>query len=203
MHIPDGILTRPTMIVSTTAIAAIGIALGLRKMDYNRIHYVGVIAAILFITSLFHVHIGPTSSHLLLAGLSGLLLGWAVFPAVFAALLLQLFLFGFGGITSLGFNVLSLGIPAVICYYLFQPAISKTSNLRYVFWLAALAGMAGVLICCIIVGAALLLCEHGFAGIAVAIIVSHLPVMIIEGLITGSVICFIKKVRPRLLEKND
>ena len=43
----------------------------------------------IFVASLVHVPVGPSSMHLVLNGLLGLLLGWAAFPAILVGLLLQ------------------------------------------------------------------------------------------------------------------
>ncbi|MCV6597055.1 MAG: cobalt transporter CbiM, partial [Mangrovicoccus sp.] len=103
MHIVDGALSNPVVIGGAIA-AAGGIAMGLRSLDLDRIPTAGVLSAAFFVASLIHVPIGPSSVHLILNGLAGLLLGWAAFPALFVGLLLQAVFFGFGGLTVLGIN---------------------------------------------------------------------------------------------------
>ena len=46
--------------------------------------------------------------HLILNGLLGMLLGWAAFPSIFVALMLQAILFQYGGITVLGVNTFNM-----------------------------------------------------------------------------------------------
>ena len=96
MHIADGVLSGPVL-AATGGLAVAGIAIGLSKMDYEKVPRVGILAAAFFTASLIHVPIGPSSAHLVLNGLIGFLLGWAAFPAVGIALLLQAIMFGFGG----------------------------------------------------------------------------------------------------------
>ena len=105
MHISEGVLSGPVLI-SGGALAAVGTAIGLRKLDYDHIAKAGMLSAAFFVASLVHVPIGPANAHLVLNGLVGLLLGWAAFPAILVALVLQAVLFQFGGITVLGVNTI-------------------------------------------------------------------------------------------------
>ena len=72
---------------------------------------VAILAAAFFVGSLIHVPIGPSSVHLILNGLLGMLLGWAAFPSIFVALMLQAILFQYGGITVLGVNTFKIIVP--------------------------------------------------------------------------------------------
>ncbi|WVM90120.1 energy-coupling factor ABC transporter permease [Halopseudomonas pachastrellae] len=82
--------------------------------------------AAFFIASTVHVPVGVGSVHLVLNGLAGLLLGWSVFPLFFVALLLQAALFSFGGFMVLGANLLTMAVPAVLCHLLLAPWLSDT-----------------------------------------------------------------------------
>ncbi len=112
MHISEGILSGPVLISGAT-LAAAGTAVGLKKLDYDRIAQSGILAASFFVAALIHVPVGPSSVHLILNGIVGLLLGWAAFPIILVALLLQAVLFQFGGITTLGVNTVIMALPAV------------------------------------------------------------------------------------------
>lgn len=101
MHISEGVLSAPVLI-SGGVLAAAGTMIGLKKIDYDHIARVGILSASFFVASLVHVPIGPANAHLIMNGVVGLLLGWAVFPAILVALLLQVVFFQFGGITTLG-----------------------------------------------------------------------------------------------------
>ncbi|MGD8881735.1 MAG: energy-coupling factor ABC transporter permease, partial [Desulfobacterales bacterium] len=92
MHISEGVLSGPVLI-SGGALTAAGTAIGLKKLDYDRIAQAGILAAAFFVASLIHVPIGPANAHLILNGLVGLLLGWAAFPVILVALVLQAVLF--------------------------------------------------------------------------------------------------------------
>ena len=66
--------------------AAAGRAVSLRRLDYDHLSKVAVLSATFFVASLIHFPIGPTSFHLTLNGLIGVILGWAAFPALLAHL---------------------------------------------------------------------------------------------------------------------
>lgn len=108
MHISEGVLS-PAVLGAGAVLAAAGIVIGLRKLDYGRLMTVAILAAAFFVGSLIHVPIGPSSVHLILNGLLGMLLGWAAFPSIFVALMLQAILFQYGGITVLGREYLQYG----------------------------------------------------------------------------------------------
>lgn len=196
MHISEGVLSWP-ILASGAALAAAGMAVGLKKLDYDRIAQAGILSASFFVASLVHVPIGPSSVHLILNGLVGLLLGWAAVPAIVVALILQAILFQYGGITTLGVNTVIMAGPAVICYLVFAPMMSKKPQIAF---LAAFAvGFFSVMIGGIIVGLALMFTEKNFFEVAALVIAAHIPIMIIEGFVTAFCVSFLKKVQPSLL----
>jgi cobalt/nickel transport system permease protein len=196
MHISEGVLSGPVLL-SGAALAAAGTAIGLKKLDYDDIARTGMLSGVFFVASLVHVPLGPTSVHLILNGIVGLLLGWAAFPAILVALALQAVFFQFGGITTLGVNTLIMALPAVVCYYLFAPPLRCC---RIVALTAAFAcGFSAVLMGGVIVGLALMFTEEKFFEVAAAVLAAHFPVMIIEGIVTALCVAFLKKVQPSML----
>ena len=196
MHISEGILSGPVLI-SGAAMAAVGTAIGLKKLDYDRIAQTGILAACFFVASLIHFPIGFSSVHLILNGIVGLLLGWAAFPAILVALTLQAMFFQFGGITTLGVNIIIMAMPAVICYFLFGPLITRKSSVSMPAAFAC--GFFSVFISSIIVGIALMFTEEEFLKISAMVVIAHLPVMIIEGIVTAFCVAFLQKVQPEML----
>jgi cobalt/nickel transport system permease protein len=196
MHISEGILSGPVLI-SGAALAAAGTAIGLKKLDYDRIPQTGILSAAFFVASLIHVPVGPSSVHLILNGIVGLMLGWCAFPAILIALVLQALFFQFGGITVLGVNTIIMAFPAIICYYLFFPLIQKNNAVSGAA--AFCCGFFSVLLSALLMSVSLIFTEEKFFEVTVLVIASHLPVMIIEGIITSFCILFIKKVKPDLL----
>jgi cobalt/nickel transport system permease protein len=196
MHISEGVLSG-TVLVSGAALAAAGTAIGLKKLDYDQIARSGMLSGVFFVASLIHVPLGPTSVHLIMNGIVGLLLGWAAFPVILVALALQAVFFQFGGITTLGVNTLIMALPAVVGYYLFSPLLRRGPAAAMTGAFAC--GFMAVLVGGIIVGLALMFTEEKFFEVAAAVLAAHLPVMIIEGIVTALCVAFLKKVQPSIL----
>jgi cobalt/nickel transport system permease protein len=196
MHISEGVLSGPVLI-SGMVLAAAGTAIGLKKLDYDRIARAGILSAAFFVASLIHFPIGPSSVHLILNGIVGLLLGWTAFPAILVALTLQAIIFQFGGITTLGVNTIIMALPALICYYLFGPLIHKKPSISVSASFAC--GFFSVLISALIVGVALIFTEENFLTVSAMLVITHLPLMIIEGIVTVFCLAFLKKVQPTML----
>lgn len=198
MHISEGVLSAPVLI-SGAAMAAFGTAVGYRKLDYESIPQVAVLSAAFFIAALIHVPIGPSSVHLILNGLMGLLLGWVAFPAILVGLLLQAILFQYGGLTSLGVNTVTMAVPAVICFYMFRAGV-RNEKTGICLASAFLCGSLSVLLGSLLVALALVSTGEAFFTIAKVIVVAHIPIMIIEGIISAACVKFLKKVKPEILE---
>jgi cobalt/nickel transport system permease protein len=197
MHISEGVLSAPVLFTGA-ALAAAGVSVGLKKMDYEKIPQVAVLSSAFFVASLIHVPVGPSSVHLIINGINGLLLGWLCFPSILVALALQAILFQFGGITVLGVNTVNMALPGVICYYLFSRLVNQER--RLVSLTAAFAcGFLSVFFSGILVASSLLFTEQSFISVAKLIIVAHLPVMIIEGIITLFCVAFLQRVKPEVL----
>jgi cobalt/nickel transport system permease protein len=196
MHISEGVLNAPVLITGAVITLA-GTAAGLKQMDYDRIAHVGVLAAAFFVASLIHINVGPSSAHLILNGMLGLLLGWAAFPAILVALILQSVFFQFGGITTLGVNTMLMALPAVICYYAFRKMIHGSPVLAMIGSFSC--GFVSVLLSALLLGLSLIFTEENFWSLAGLIIAANLPVMVIEGIITVFCITFLKKVHPEML----
>ncbi len=198
MHISEGVLSAPVLI-SGGILTAAGVYLGLRKLDNKKIPLVALISAAFFVASLIHVPLGPTSVHLILNGLAGILLGWAAFPAILIGLFLQAILFQFGGITTLGVNTFNMAFPAIIVYYFY--IVFKHSKNKYIIIIVEyLSGFLSVFLSAILVGASLFFTGQSFFKVAELTVIAHIPVMIIEGFITLVIVEFLKKVKPEMLE---
>jgi len=196
MHISEGVLSGP--VLATGAVFAIaGTHIGLKKIEYDHIVHVSILASAFFVASLIHVNIGPASVHLILNGVVGLLLGFAAIPAILTALLLQAVFFQFGGITTLGVNVVVMAFPAVLAHYMFLPMLGKSSTLT--FTAGFLAGLLSILFSSILLGMALWFTNQNFFEISITIIAAYMPVMIIEGIVTGFCLAFLLKVYPEII----
>ncbi|MDY6906423.1 MAG: cobalt transporter CbiM [Thermodesulfobacteriota bacterium] len=198
MHISEGVLSWQVL-TAGGAVAAAGTTIGLKTLDYEKIPQTGMLSAAFFVASLVHIPIGPSNVHLILNGLVGLLLGWSAVPAILVALLLQAVMFQFGGITTLGVNTVIMAVPAVVCYYLFRPFVNRSRNV--IFFAAMACGALAVFMGTLLAAAALMFTEARFLEVSALLITAHLAVMVIEGIVTGFAVVFLKTVKPVLFEK--
>lgn len=198
MHISEGVLSPPVLLAGTV-LAVSGVAVGLKKMDYQQLVTVALLSSAFFVASLIHVPIGPGNIHLVLNGIMGILLGWACFPAIAIALLLQAILFQFGGLTTLGTNTIIMAFPALICWYLFQPLLAGSPARRSAA--SFLCGFLSVCLSALLAAMCLSLSQEAFVSAARLLVLIHIPVMIIDGIITMYAISFIARVKPELLRR--
>jgi len=196
MHIVDGALSTE-VIVGGAVLTVAGLGLGLKKLDVERIPAAGVLSATFFIASLIHVPIGPSSVHLILNGMAGLILGWAAFPALFVGLLLQAVFFGFGGVTVLGVNTVVIALPAVLAHYACRNGMAQPSAKIATGW-GVLGGALSIALTTAFVAMALTLSGEEFLPAAKLVFFAHLPVMAIEGLLTGAAVLLAHRVKPEL-----
>jgi cobalt/nickel transport system permease protein len=197
MHISEGVLAAPVLI-SGVVLTAGGVAVGLKKMENRKVPTVALLSSTFFVASLIHVPLGPASVHLTLNGLTGLLLGWMAFPAIVVGLALQAVFFQFGGLTSLGINCFNMAFPAVLAYYLSRPLL-RSSNRPLLFVASAICGALAILLSGLLIGLSLVSTGEPFWEVAQLTVAAHLPVMVIEGLLTGFCVLFLQKVKPELL----
>jgi len=197
MHISDGVLPISVTVGGYAASAAIA-AWSARRTRSEELPKVAVVTAAFFVASLIHVPFGPTSVHLLIPGLAGALLGASAFLAIGLGLLLQSMLFQFGGLTALGANALMMGVPALLCGVFFQRFKGRTRRRQAI--IGGLAGALGTALAALVL--ALLLATGGedFFGVAKIALAAHVPVVVIEGLVSAFTIGFLAKVKPALLE---
>jgi len=198
MHISEGVLAMP-LLVAGVAAAVAGVTAGVKKMDSESVPKVAVLSSAFFVASLVHVPVGPASVHLVLNGLVGLLLGWSAFPAIFVALSLQALLFQYGGWTTIGINTVNMALPAILSCYLFHGAVRREGPKR-----SAVAGFGAgflsVALSGLLVALTLAASEKAFLTPAKVIFLAHLPIMVIEGIMTSVCILFLRKVKPEMLE---
>ncbi len=199
MHLAEGIVTSPLVLGGGVLLAAGGVAIGLRKLDEAHALRTAVLGSGFFVASLVHIPLAGVSVHLTLTGLLGIVLGWAAFPAVLVGLVLQSVLFGFGGITTLGLNTCIMALPAVAVYYARHGLSGRPTGKMPSPWLSGLLGGLSVALSALLLG--LLLCTVGedFFPIAGAILLAHVPVMLVEAGVTASAVGFLHKVSPELL----
>jgi cobalt/nickel transport system permease protein len=198
MHISEGVLSAPVLITGATVCIA-GVGIGLKKMDYDKLPRVAVLASTFFLASLIHVPMGPSSVHMVLNGVNGLLLGWAAFPAIMIAVALQAILFQFGGLTTLGVNTCNMAVPAILCYYSFRKGV-KSDKYGIMAASAFSCGFVSVLLSSMMVAITLAATGEPFFEAGQVAVIAHIPVMVTEGLLTIGCTSFLRKVKPEVLD---
>lgn len=118
VHLSDGVLVWPWYYGSIAVALALIVLLSRRVTD-EEIPRIGILTAAFFVASLIHVKLGPTSVHLLLNSLVGVLLGTRAILAITVGLVLQAILLGHGGFTALGINTLVIALPALLARPIF------------------------------------------------------------------------------------
>lgn len=210
MHIPDGILPVPVTAAGYAA-TAVTTWYTLRKIRQKEdarqgIPKASLMTAAFFVVSLIHIPIPPTSVHLVLNGLMGVLLDYYAFPAILIGLFFQAVMFGHGGLTTLGVNAIIMGLPALIAAWLFRLRhIGNKESPRKDGILGFIAGFVAIGISVGLFVAVLLLWMPADINVATeraaiyTLAIAHLPVMVIEGVITAFMVVFLRRVRPTML----
>ena len=194
MHISDGVLSGPVCIGSYLAATIIAVATS-RKMNTENIPKVAVMTSVFFVGSLVHIPIGPTSVHLVLNGLVGIILGPMAFISILLGLVLQALLFQHGGITTIGANSLMMGIPAFLSFGIFNLHRRFHFKSKEAIF-AGFAGASGIIFGILILAAFLVTTGDEFMPVAKYSALAHLPVIVIESLVSGFVVSFLHRVKP-------
>lgn len=197
MHISEGVLS-PPILLGGGVLTVVGTAIGLKSIDYERIMTVSLLTATFFVASLIHVPLGPGNVHLIMGGLMGVVLGWSCFPAILVALFLQAIFFHYGGLMVLGVNTTIMALPALLSSLLFKSWLKRNGTRQKIA--AFGAGFLSILLSALLMALVLTLSDTGFLRAAQLVVVAHIPVMIIEGLITMFVVLFLSKVQPEFLQ---
>lgn len=211
MHIPDGILP-PSVCLAGYGGTGLLVWASLKQLQRQYpdtselVPRTAFLTAAFFAVSLIHIPVPPTSVHLMLPGLMGVLLGYAAMPAILIGVFLQAVMFGHGGLTTVGVNTLILGIPALVSYHVF--ASYRWLGRRFPggqsLW-AFLAGASGVVVAVGLFSGLLLgflpaPLDRETEQLAILILVlAHVPLVIIEGVMTAAIVNFLGRVKPELL----
>lgn len=193
-HIQDGILSAPVLIggAALTVAACASAFRGARDSDIPR---AAVLSSVFFAGSMIAVPLGLSTVHLMFSGLMGLMLGWLAVPAVLAALVLQLALFGFGGLTTLGINAFNIAMPGVVMALILRQPIRAASPLRAKL-LAGLCGGVAAVATGGLVAASLALSFSEFVPAAKVITLTYLPLALVEGVICAVAASYLQRALP-------
>lgn len=205
MHIPDSFM--PIIQgLAYWAIALVFISLSLRwakdEMSEDRIPLVAVLAAGIFALQSFNLPVSMgTSGHLVGGALAAIVLG-SPYAAIFIltlVLIVQGVIFGDGGITTMGANILNMGvIGGFVGFYTFKGLLGATRNMNIaVFGAAWLACLIPALAAAV---------EMSFAGTfplregLIAMGLYHALIGFVEGFVTIVAIRLIISARPDIVK---
>ncbi len=196
MHISDGVLSSEVAIVSS--IVAFGFVFySFKNLKSEKIALSAAFSALFFVASFIHIPFGPTQIHLMLIGFIGIFLGSGAIFSISLALILQALLLGFGGVSSIGANILIMGFASYLVFLLFSLNIFKRLNEKIKYFLV---GFCGVFISSFMLFTLLFFSKDEFKNVAYSILLVNIPTMILEGLVTLFLFLYIKKAMPNLLE---
>ncbi|URR35423.1 cobalt transporter CbiM [Thermosynechococcus sp. HN-54] len=163
-----------------------------------------LLTAAFFTASAVYIPVPPASVHLMFLGSLGILLGEGAMIAVVVGLLLQAVMFGHGGLTTLGLNALIMGIPALLAAAVFRGLWHRCPPRgRSLFGWVLGAGV--VLLAVLLFSAIVILSLPATIGeqrewlALTAIVIAHLPLAMLEGVVTASLLVFLAKVKPEFL----
>src|SRR5262249_52152746 len=139
VHVSDGLLAAPWWIGGFVG-AALLAWMAVWRIREEEIPRIALVTAAFFVTSLVHVRVGPTSVHLLLNGLVGVVLGRRAALAILVGVALQVALLGHGGFTTIGINCCVMALPALLSLQLFR-MLQRPPWVRHPWFRASLVGL--------------------------------------------------------------
>lgn len=214
MHISEGILPFNWALL-WFIVAAPFLAVGIRRLnalsrdDLSMKPLVGLMAAVVFIISCMPIPVpsAGTCSHPCGTGISAILVGPFVSVVIAAvALLIQALLLAHGGLTTLGANIVSMGVMGSFAgWFMFRGMRRLGSSLAVAGFAAGIAAdWATYLATSAELAAGIRGSEPFitlFLKIAVAFIPTQLPLGILEGAMTAGMVVLLFRKRPDLLVK--
>ncbi len=214
MHISEGILPF-NWAALWFVVAAPFVAFGLYRLkklsavDLSFKPLVGLMAAVVFIISCMPIPVptAGTCSHPCGTGLSGILLGPPISVLVAAvALLIQALFLSHGGLSTLGANIISMGIMGSFAGFLtFKTLRSMKISITIAGFMAGLFADWATYITTSVMLASGIKGDFPFMPlfwkILIAFIPTQLPLGILEGAMTAGMVGLLYKKRPDLLVK--
>jgi len=198
VHISDGALSWDWLAAGWAGLAAL-LLVAMWRIREEDIPRVGVLTAAFFVGSSIHIKLAvvPTSVHLILNGLVGVVLGRRAPLAVAVGLALQYLLLAHGGYTTLGLNACIVGIPALAagaCYPVLRRLGLPPFARGLLLGAGAAAGAVALNFVVLLFGG-----KEDWATLAKLVLLAHVPVVIVEGLMLGVIVRYLEKVKPEML----
>jgi len=213
MHMADALLSPAVggvMCAASAGTIAYCSAKVRKELDDSRVPLMGVLGAFIFAAQMINFTIPVTGSSGHLGGglILAILLGpYAAFLTIASALVVQALFFADGGLLALGCNIFNLGFfPSFIAYpFIYRKIIGRAPSSAKISVASLMAAIAGLQM-----GAFGVVLETVFSGISslpfptfAAMMQSiHLAIGIVEGLATATVVSFVYKARPEIMQRS-
>jgi cobalt/nickel transport system permease protein len=197
-----------TMLAATAGVAAYSIKKIRNDLDERKIPLMGVMGAFIFAAQMINFSIPGTGSSGHLGGgmLLAILLGpHAGFLTMASILLIQALIFGDGGLLAFGCNVFNLGFFTCFVAYplIYKWFTRKETSPKKIFIASIVSSIVGLQM-----GAFSVVLETVISGntsltfqtFVLLMQPIHLAIGVVEGLVTASVVTFVWKARPEIIE---
>jgi cobalt/nickel transport system permease protein len=212
MHIAEGILPFNWALL-WFAVASPFLALGLKRLNYlakndlSMKPLIGLMTAVVFVISCMPIPVptAGTCSHPCGTGIAAILVGPLVSVVIAAvALLIQALFLAHGGLSTLGANIVSMGVVGSFAGYLtFRGLRMIGANLGVAGFIAGLFADWATYLATSVELASGIRGDAPFwplcGKIVLAFIPTQLPLGILEGAMTAGMVVFLSRKRPDLL----
>jgi cobalt/nickel transport system permease protein len=202
VHLSDGALSDAWWGAGFAG-AAVLVLLALWRIREEEVPRIGVLTAAFFVASSVHFKLAvlPTSVHLVLNGLVGVVLGRRAPLAIVVGLTLQYLLLSHGGLTTIGINTCIVGLPALgagLAYPLLRSAGVPPFGRGLLLGGGAVAGAVVLNFLVLYYGG-----KEDWQTLAKVVLLAHTPIVVIEGLMLGVLVSYLEKVKPELLRPRS
>ncbi len=213
MHLADALVSPGVggafwaVTAASTAVSSRAVA---RRAEAGATPLMGMAGAFVFAAQMVNFAIPGTGSSGHLGG--GLLLAVLLGPdaaivVMASVLLVQALFFADGGLLAFGCNVFNLGLlPAFVAYpFVFRPLAGPAPGPRRLLLASVAAAVVGLEL-----GALGVACQALLSAVTplppraflLALLPVHVPIGVVEGVVTAAVLTFVRRARPGLLSSD-
>ncbi len=211
MHMADSLVsaTVGTTMAAVSSGAALYSIQKLKSTDLNsnKIPMMGVMGAFIFAAQMINFTIPGTGSSGHIGGgilLAAILGPFPAFLTIVSVLIIQALFFADGGLLALGCNIFNMGVLTCFVAYplIYKPFLKKSITTRKLTLASILAVVFGLQL-----GAFSVVLETTVSGVtllpfgAFVLLMQpiHLAIGLVEGIITGAVLCFVYQTRKEVI----
>jgi cobalamin biosynthesis protein CbiM len=209
MHIMDGLMS-PQVWIAGWVLVLPFLAYALhrlnRSVDERTIPFMAILAAAIFVAQMVNFPIlGGTSGHLIGAALITFLLGPFAGIILLTTVLIIQFLFGDGGVTALGLNILNMAVIGSLSAWMVFRIVPQRHRMFAVPLAAWFSVFCAATACALELSLSYVPGEYGVVWwVAMpSMLASHAVIGVGEAIITTGVVLYLAKVAPGTLRMRD